>query len=485
MNQRVRRELVLAQNIQRNLLPEKRKSFPGIDHRHGVHPLRGAGRGHHGRVPDRRDRLGVYGGDVCGHGIYAAMVMSYVKKLIETSVKRILLNRQYVVKPPGAVLTTINQSFITEISQGDPEIYLTLFLGVLDMETLTFEYSSAGTHVPPLVSVQRDRPRCCSSSPIFPSATCRNHEYTTDRHAVRSRGDTLPLRERRGDRGAGKGDVMYGMERLRQEAARMRAENGGVDADAVMPTCARSWAASRPRTTCACCRCRSCKRTTREQRSAVRLEVPPGTGSPTAGHCGCFPPFTGHPAIRDVRIVDVYIVQRAGPPVDARRGLGRHCPEVREAEPRDAQTRTDALGAQTRTRRGGSRRTTDWDSCGGHVRPGVTDPVALTAREALRACLPGLVPPEPSSRPPSSPCLGGALGGAGGTPAFTLLPQSADPVRVCISAAGGRKAGARRPRIPTTEAARPRCASSTSPGFPMQSWRSSRGAGSSPSPSRR
>jgi len=62
----------------------------------------------------------VYGGDVCGHGVYAAMVMSYVKKLIETSVKRILLNRQYVVKPPGAVLTAINQSFINEISQGDP-----------------------------------------------------------------------------------------------------------------------------------------------------------------------------------------------------------------------------------------------------------------------------------------------------------------------------------------------------------------------------
>ena len=133
MNARVRRELALAQTIQRNLLPEKRKTYPGVTVSTDYIPCEELGGDITGVFQIDEMRLGVYGGDVCGHGIYAAMVMSYVKKLIETSVKRVLLNRQYIVKPPGAVLTAINQSFITEISQGDPEIYLTLFLGVLDI----------------------------------------------------------------------------------------------------------------------------------------------------------------------------------------------------------------------------------------------------------------------------------------------------------------------------------------------------------------
>ncbi len=151
MNLKVHRELILAQTIQRNLLPDKHKDYPGLSIATDYVPCDELGGDITGVFQIDETRLGVYGGDVCGHGIYAAMVMSYVKKLIETSVKRILLNRQYVVKPPGAVLTSINQSFITEISQGDPEIYLTLFLGVLDMRKLSFEFSSAGTHVPPLV----------------------------------------------------------------------------------------------------------------------------------------------------------------------------------------------------------------------------------------------------------------------------------------------------------------------------------------------
>ena len=151
MDRRMHRELMLAQNIQRNLLPEKRKSFPGVSIATDYVPCDELGGDITGVFQVDESHLAVYGGDVCGHGIYAAMVMSYVKKLIETSVKRIFLNRQYIVKPPGAVLTSINQSFIIEISQGDPEIYLTLFFGVLDMQRLTFDYSSAGIHVPPIV----------------------------------------------------------------------------------------------------------------------------------------------------------------------------------------------------------------------------------------------------------------------------------------------------------------------------------------------
>jgi serine phosphatase RsbU (regulator of sigma subunit) len=231
MNQRVKRELALAQNIQRNLLPEKHKTYPGVTIATDYIPCEELGGDITGVFQIDEMRLGVYGGDVCGHGIYAAMVMSYVKKLIETSVKRILLNRQYVVKPPGAVLTTINQSFITEISQGDPEIYLTLFLGVLDIEKLTFEFSSAGTHVPPLILTGGVPSRLFEQSD-FPIGHVAGHEYATSRHKFSS-GDAF-LFVSDGVIEARNGETMFGMERLMEEAARIQKDTGSVDAEALV-----------------------------------------------------------------------------------------------------------------------------------------------------------------------------------------------------------------------------------------------------------
>jgi sigma-B regulation protein RsbU (phosphoserine phosphatase) len=231
MNQRVKRELALAQTIQRNLLPDKHKTYPGVTVDTDYIPCEELGGDITGVFPIDETRLGVYGGDVCGHGIYAAMVMSYVKKLIETSVKRILLKGQYIVKPPGAVLTTINQSFITEISQGDPEIYLTLFLGVLDLEKLTFEFSSAGTHVPPLV-VTAGTPSLLFDQSDFPIGHVANHEYATARHKF-SHGDAL-LFVSDGVIEARKDDVMFGMDRLIEEAGSIFKETGRLDAQSVV-----------------------------------------------------------------------------------------------------------------------------------------------------------------------------------------------------------------------------------------------------------
>ena len=228
VSQRVRRELVLAQSIQRNLLPEKRKSFPGIAVASEYIPCDELGGDITGVFQVDESRLAVYGGDVCGHGVYAAMVMSYVKKLIETSVKRVLLNRQYIVKPPGAVLSAINQSFIREISQGDPEIYLTLFLGILDMNHLTLEHASAGIHVPPVV-ISGDTAVALFDQSEFPIGHVPDHEYLT-LHSVFSPGDTF-LFVSDGVIEAQRDEEPYGMERLKREALAARNGTGILDLD--------------------------------------------------------------------------------------------------------------------------------------------------------------------------------------------------------------------------------------------------------------
>ncbi len=231
VGQRVGRELVLAQSIQRNLLPDRRKSYPGIEVASEYVPCDELGGDITGVFQVDESRLAVYGGDVCGHGVYAAMVMSYVKKLIETSVKRVLLNRQYIVKPPGAVLSAINRSFIREISQGDPEIYLTLFLGVLDMNHLTLDHASAGIHVPPLMISGGGATDLFDQSE-FPIGHVPDHEYSTLRSTF-SPGDTF-LFVSDGVIEAERGSEAYGMDRLKREAVGAKKGTAALDLDALL-----------------------------------------------------------------------------------------------------------------------------------------------------------------------------------------------------------------------------------------------------------
>ena len=243
MNERIRRELALAQNIQRNLLPEKKTEFPGVSMSAEYIPCDELGGDIAGAFRIDETRIAVYGGDVCGHGIYAAMVMSYVKKLIETSVKRILLNRQYVVKPPGAILTAINRSFIAEINQGDPEIYLTLFLGVLDTASLRFEYSSAGTHVPPLV-ISRGGVAELFERSDFPIGHVADHEFET-RRTTFAPGDEL-LFVSDGVTEASHSGRLYGMETLKSEVLRIASARGGLDLDDLIASLRRHMGSEAP-----------------------------------------------------------------------------------------------------------------------------------------------------------------------------------------------------------------------------------------------
>ncbi len=231
LSMRLERELAVAQNIQRNLLPEKLIRFPGVTVRTEYLPAEELSGDIIGIFPIDETRIGVYGGDVCGHGIYAAVIMSYVKKLIETSVKRVRIHQKLVVKPPGAVLTSINQSFISEISLGDPEIYLSLFLGVLDLKSRELEFASAGIHVPPFLYSQGKITELFPYSD-FPIGHVRENEYGTSR-IVFNPGDSLFFVSD-GVVEARNGPEVYGIPRLKAAALPVLAGPGEPDLDSIV-----------------------------------------------------------------------------------------------------------------------------------------------------------------------------------------------------------------------------------------------------------
>ena len=231
VGQRVRRELVLAQNIQRNLLPEKRAHLSGHRHRHRLHPLRGAGRGHHGRLPDRRDAPR----RVRGRRLRPRRVCRHGHELREEAHR----NLGEADPPQSAVRGKAarrrahgHQPELHRGDQpGDPEIYLTLFLGVLDMRHLTFEHASAGIHVPPIV-LSQGKAKLLFDQSDFPIGHVPGPRVRHAQGYLRPGGRVLFVSD--GVIEAQRGGETFGMERLKAEALRVIRGSGGMDVDALV-----------------------------------------------------------------------------------------------------------------------------------------------------------------------------------------------------------------------------------------------------------
>ena len=139
-------ELKIASDIQRQMLP---KTFPPYPERHDIDiygmltPAKAVG----GDLYDfflRDDRLYFCIGDVSGKGVPAAMVMAVAKVLFRTvSVHN---------ESPAGIVTTINHALLS--NDNDTNMFVTFFVGILDVKTGVLQYCNAGHDAPLLVSSQ-------------------------------------------------------------------------------------------------------------------------------------------------------------------------------------------------------------------------------------------------------------------------------------------------------------------------------------------
>lgn len=132
-----RRELALAADIQRAMLPPARDaSFPI----HGVNlPARGVSGDFFDVVELPGDRLAFAVADVSGKGMNAAMLMSKTASLFRCLAKRL--------DGPGALLAAIDSELAETGSAG---MFVTMVAGVLDRATGRVVLANAG-HEPPLL----------------------------------------------------------------------------------------------------------------------------------------------------------------------------------------------------------------------------------------------------------------------------------------------------------------------------------------------
>ena len=202
-------------------------------------------------------------GDVAGKGLSASIFMAVSKALYKST----------MLRAPGADIGELMSAANAEVSRDNPEmLFVTVFAGILDLDTGELAYCNAGHENPYLVHAGRR-----SRSPHRGrrrTAAVRDRRFRLSRRASADAARRAALRRhRRRDRGAGPPPgELYGSERTRSHAARHRPRPRGRARGRRRPARRRakpSSPAPSPRTTS---RCWCCAGTVRRGRADSRAD---------------------------------------------------------------------------------------------------------------------------------------------------------------------------------------------------------------------
>jgi phosphoserine phosphatase RsbU/P len=128
------RELELAREIQQSFLPSRSLALPGFDIAGAAHSVDRACGDYYDFFPSPNDRFCIALGDVCGHGMPAALTMLQVRACLR------LLTKQGA--EPGAVMSGLNEGIMHD--NEDRRRFVSLFYAQLEPQSRTLAFASAG-----------------------------------------------------------------------------------------------------------------------------------------------------------------------------------------------------------------------------------------------------------------------------------------------------------------------------------------------------
>jgi phosphoserine phosphatase RsbU/P len=143
--ERLEREIELAAEIQRSILPDRLPARATHDFGARMIPARRVGGDFYDFYELGEERIGIVIGDVADKGIPSAIFMARAHALIVAEVHR--------WKTPGEVLRAVNEH-VTRLDKSAQ--FVTVLYGILDLHTSRFVYARAG-HEPPLVALPDGR----------------------------------------------------------------------------------------------------------------------------------------------------------------------------------------------------------------------------------------------------------------------------------------------------------------------------------------
>jgi serine phosphatase RsbU (regulator of sigma subunit) len=152
--QKIAQELALAWEIQSSFLPSHLPQFSGWQIAATLEPARETSGDFYDAIPLPGGKLGLLIADVADKGIGAALYMALTRTLIRS----FALDHPH---RPDTVLSAVNHRMLID-TEGQSDLFVTAFYGVLDPDSGELTYCNAG-HDPPLLF--RARPRSPADGP--------------------------------------------------------------------------------------------------------------------------------------------------------------------------------------------------------------------------------------------------------------------------------------------------------------------------------
>lgn len=169
--ERIATELNVAKHIQASLLPSTFPPFPDrkeFDLYAIMEPAREVGGDFYDFFMLDERRLAIVIADVSGKGVPAALFMVIARTLIK--------NQSGFASAPSEVLEIVNNKLL---ESNDAGLFVTVFMGILEIDSGRFLYSNAG-HNPPAISKSRGKFEMLKTDSGFILAGFEDFKYSTD-----------------------------------------------------------------------------------------------------------------------------------------------------------------------------------------------------------------------------------------------------------------------------------------------------------------
>ncbi len=156
IKERMESELRIARDIQMSMVPCMFPVYPGLDMYASMMPAREVGGDLYGYLL-AGNKLYFALGDVSGKGVPASLFMAQATRLFQTLAKQGMM--------PAEICTRINDALSGEDNQGN--MFVTMFLGLADLETGHLWFCNAG-HNPPVLGGEEHGGDFIQMLPNFP-----------------------------------------------------------------------------------------------------------------------------------------------------------------------------------------------------------------------------------------------------------------------------------------------------------------------------
>jgi len=156
INDALKNELILAENIQKQLMPDEFPFIPGLSISGKYTPQKELGGDFYDYYVLSPHKIAIFIADACGHGVFSAFIASILKVF--------LLQHNSSASSPGKIMSELNASILSLLKAHH---YVTGFFCILDLKEKKLVYSNAGHSEPILFKKPNNAISLVSNSPFL------------------------------------------------------------------------------------------------------------------------------------------------------------------------------------------------------------------------------------------------------------------------------------------------------------------------------